>query len=106
MLADKHDQGKPRLELLPPHAVVELGYVLKFGAEKYGEFNYLKGTGWSRFAGAALRHIYAWIRGEDNDPESGLPHLAHAAVSCMMIIEYQRRGIAKDDRFKQGDSNE
>lgn len=99
MGADKHDLGKSRLELVPPHALEEVGHVLKFGADKYGTYNYLKGTHWTRFAGAILRHTYAWLRGEDKDPESGLSHLAHAATSCLMLLEYQKCSIGEDDRF-------
>lgn len=101
MNGTKNDQGKSRLELLPPHAVEELGHVLKFGAEKYGEYNYLGGLKWTRFAGAILRHTYAWLRGEDNDPESGFSHLAHAAVSAMMILEFMKRGKGEDDRYRE-----
>lgn len=32
---------------------------------------------------AYQRHILAWLDGEDNDPATGLPHLAHAAFLSM-----------------------
>lgn len=31
----KYDDGKPRLDLVPPEAVMALGRVLTYGAEKY-----------------------------------------------------------------------
>lgn len=100
MTGIKNDQAKSRLDLVPSYAIEEVGNVLRFGAEKYGEYNYLGGMAWTRLAGAALRHIYKWLRGEDIDNESGLPHLAHAAANCMMLIEYSMRSIGEDNRYK------
>ena len=45
-----------------------------------------------------LRHILAWKRGETNDPESGLPHLAHAGWNCIALMHYGRYGLGEDDR--------
>lgn len=96
----KNDQEKSRLDLIPAFAIEEVGYVLAHGATKYGEHNYLGGMKWLRLSGAILRHTYAWIRGEDLDPESGLSHLAHAAAGCLMLLEYKKRGLGEDNRFK------
>lgn len=100
MTGIKYDDGKSALELIPPKAEVEIGNVMGYGADKYGEYNYLQGMEWTRMVGAAKRHINSWLDGEDNDPESGLHHLAHAAISCMMALEYQFRKVGTDDRFK------
>lgn len=96
----KHDQGKPRLDLLPPRAVEIVGAVLAYGAEKYAPNNWAKGADWSRYTGAALRHVFAHLRGEDNDPETGLPHLAHATCCLLFLLEYQAAGLGTDDRCK------
>jgi hypothetical protein len=48
--------------------------------------------------GCILRHIWKWFRGEVNDDESGLHHLAHAAWNCITLMEYERCGIGTDDR--------
>ena len=32
-----------------------------------------------------MRHISAWLGNETNDPDSGLPHLAHA-VCCLLYL--------------------
>jgi hypothetical protein len=105
MTGTKHDSGKPRLELLPPHAIVALAEVMTKGAEKYGAHNYLGGMDHGRLIGAALRHIYAYLRGEDLD-ELGTLHLSNAAVDLMMVIEYRSRGIGKDDRYKGSDQHD
>lgn len=101
MEGKKNDQGKNRLELLPVLALEGLARVLTFGAQKYDDWNWAKGMKWSRLQGAALRHIFAFIRGENDDPESGLPHLDHAQCCISFLSQYQKAGLGTDDRFKQ-----
>jgi hypothetical protein len=95
----KHDESKSRLDLVPPLALEAVGHVLGYGATKYDAHNWMKGMAWGRMLGAGLRHTFAFIRGQNRDPESGLPHLAHAACCLLMALEYYIRGIGKDDRF-------
>lgn len=99
--AMKLDQEKPRFELLSSHALEGTARVLTFGAEKYEAHNWRKGFAWSRILGSALRHLFAWARGEDLDPESGLPHLDHAACCVMFLQEYARTGAGTDDRHRR-----
>lgn len=61
----KNDQGKPRLELIPPFALEEVANVMEFGAEKHGLYSYLAGFSWCEMIGGILRHVYKFIRGED-----------------------------------------
>ncbi len=98
--ATKHDQGKPRMELLPPEALEEIAKVLTFGSKKYDAHNWRKGFEYSRLLGAALRHITAYNGGEDKDPESGLSHLSHASCCLMFLITQEVNGTGTDDRFK------
>jgi hypothetical protein len=97
----KADGEKLPLHLLPPRALEQVGRVLAFGAAKYGPDNWRRppGLARSRYYAATLRHLLAWWRGEDTDPESGLPHLAHAACSVLFLVE-QSDGSApgEDDR--------
>lgn len=84
----KHDQGKPRYDLLPAIAVDELAKVLKFGAEKYGPNSWQDvEDGLDRYRAALLRHTFAIQRGELIDDESGLPHAAHAMCCAAFIVE-------------------
>ena len=95
------DAGKPRLDLLDPYAMEQMGHVLAFGAGKYGDpFNYTRGIAYLRLTGSALRHIFAFIRGEDTDPESGYPHLAHGMCCLMMLLSMTQRHPELDDRCK------
>ena len=96
--AVKHDGAKIRPELVDPAFILGVAAVSTMGARKYAAGNWLGGMDWSRFYGAALRHLLAWYAGQDTDPESGLPHLHHAAWSLMALAAYQRQGLGGDDR--------
>lgn len=94
----KFDSEKPRMELLPPEALEEVAKVLTFGAKKYEDHNWRKGFSWSRLYGAALRHIFSHMSGENLDPESGESHLSHAAACILFLITHEKKGLGKDDR--------
>lgn len=73
--------------------------VLMFGAKKYADRNWEKGIKFSRLFASAKRHLIANARGEKLDPESGLPHIAHAACNIVMISAFVARGRTDlDDR--------
>lgn len=94
----KFDGSKRRYDLIPYDALEEIIKALEFGAEKYGDDNYLHGTKWTRYWSASMRHLTAWIRGETIDPESGLSHLAHTEACVLFLLTYERRNIGEDDR--------
>jgi hypothetical protein len=101
----KHDQDKPRMDLLDGHAIEQLALVLGFGAQKYAAHNWRKGLTKSRLVGAALRHLFAYLRGEDIDAETGLSHAAHAMCCCMFILGLEHRKDL-DDRYSESAAKE
>lgn len=87
-LGIKHDSGKTQYHLMPVAALEQINRVLMHGAKKYGDGNWRNvENAQQRYYNAAMRHMQAWLDNEDMDPESGLPHLAHAACSLLFIIE-------------------
>lgn len=83
----KSDQGKLMLELVPASAVMSLGKVLTFGANKY------KPEGWrdvdpGRYIGALLRHLYAHLGGEIYDEDSGFMHIEHVLCNAAFLNEF------------------
>jgi hypothetical protein len=98
--AVKNDAGKLPWHLLPSDAIDGVLEVLQYGAAKYGERNWERGMEWSRPFSALMRHMWAWWRGETYDPESGKPHLAHAACCVLFLVAYERRGVGVDNRVK------
>lgn len=95
----KHDQGKPRLGLVFngfSKALVEVGKVGTFGAEKYTP------NGWvtvpnahERYTDAMYRHLMAEHSGELLDKESGLLHASHAAWNALALLELLLRETDK-----------
>lgn len=98
-VARKYDSSKVQLELLSVPAMMAIGEVMTFGARKYEAHNWRKGFQWSRLLGAALRHLMAYMAGEDKDPESGLSHLAHAGCCVMFLLEHEICKLGRDDRY-------
>lgn len=96
----KDDQGKIRMELIPPELMIAVGDILTSGAIKYADRNWEHGMDWSRVYGAMLRHQNAWWGGEDTDPESGRSHLWHVACCAAFLLTYEMRGVGRDDRWK------
>ena len=99
----KNDTGKARMDLIPPEAIQALADVLTMGAAKYADRNWEKGFAWGRSIAALLRHLWAWIGGEDTDPESGLSHMAHVLSNAAFLCTFEARRIGTDDRPKRGD---
>lgn len=94
----KYDGGKPRMDLLVPEAEIQTAKVFGFGSQKYGDYNWQAGIRTTRLQGALRRHLAAWAAGEDLDPESGLPHLAHASCNIQMLIWMCKHRPELDDR--------
>jgi len=96
----KYDDGKPMMDLLSPIALTEIAKVMTLGANKYGKHNWRSGLSWCRVLAALLRHVLAFLGGEDKDPETGLSHLAHAGCCIMFLLDYEVTHKDCDDRFK------
>lgn len=101
----KADSGKPPISLLDRDFIEGTAQVMAFGAEKYGRHNWCGGIAHSRLVDAAMRHLIAYAGGEDLDPESGLPHIDHAAASINMLRGNQRLHPELDDRYKEERAN-
>lgn len=95
------DDGKPAVNLLVAEFMEDVGYVMGFGAKKYAPNNYKNGIEHSRLLGSVLRHLFAYMRCEDLDPESKLPHLAHAGASLQMLYWMTKRRPDLDDRWRK-----
>lgn len=87
----KYDSEKPDYSLLPPNALEETVKVLTFGAKKYSPGNWKKlNSASARYFAAAQRHMWALQKDEENDPESGYHHAAHAACCLLFILEIDK----------------
>ncbi|MBV6514176.1 MAG: hypothetical protein FMNOHCHN_03766 [Ignavibacteriaceae bacterium] len=101
-MAIKHDSGKPDLALIPKEALIHEAYAYMDGLKKYGRYEYRQNGGleYSRLTSAVMRHILAWLHGEEYAPDSGVHHLGHARAGLGMLLDYLENGIGIDDRRK------
>lgn len=97
----KYDQDKLPMDLLDPDALAGLAAVLQFGAKKYAAHNWRGGISYSRLLAALLRHSFAILRGEYNDPESGLPHVDHLGCCWMFLSHMMKNRPDLDDLYKK-----
>lgn len=97
----RFNDGKPAMELIPLCTLEGEARVWAYGAKKYAAWNWAKGMPWSVPLGCLLRHLSAFQRGEDIDPESGLPHLDHIACNVRMLKLFSLNYPEGDDRPKQ-----
>lgn len=97
----KADQGKEQWNLLPIQYLRGAVRVLMKGAAKYSPHNWRKGMPWSQPYNAAVRHLDAWMAGQDCDPETGEHHLDHAMCCILFARAYTLERPELDDRFKR-----
>jgi 5'(3')-deoxyribonucleotidase len=96
----RFDQGKLRFDLVNPEAHEGMVGVLTMGADKYGDRNWEKGMAWSKCLASLKRHLSAFERGEDYDPESGKLHVDHIQCNAHFLSAYYRIFPQGDDRYK------
>lgn len=94
----RYNGGKPDMSLIPLVTLEDEARVWEYGKRKYAAWNWAKGMPWSAVFASLQRHLGAWQAGEENDPESGLPHLAHAACNLRMLTLYSTTYKEGDDR--------
>jgi len=92
---------KMPLETIPLHLLEDCARVFdgvtKREVKPYPMWNWAKGMPWSVPYACMLRHLAAWYRGEDNDPETGINHLGHVMCNLLMLTHYK-------DAFPEGDN--
>ena len=95
--------GKIPLHLWPATATAMGAIGLLDGRFKYGNANWREaGVRASVYVSACQRHLAAWFEGEDTDPDSQLPHLAHALACLAILVDAQAAGKLTDDRQYPG----
>lgn len=80
------------------HALELVAEVGTHGAAKYSRGGWVAvDAGQQRYLDAAMRHLLKLGKGEANDADSGLPHLAHIAWNFLAMLDLQQRSAAHGD---------
>lgn len=81
---------KTQLSLLPARGILACGDVMTKAntPDKHGDEKWKRMTS-TEHVDAALRHLYAWLGGEQRDPELETSHLANAATRLLMSVEQE-----------------
>lgn len=86
------------LHLWPETATIMGCLGMLDGALKYGRSNFRHaGVKLSVYIDACKRHLNKRFEGEIIDPDSGLPHMAHAIACLAIIIDAEAAGMLTDD---------
>ena len=93
-----YSTGKLGIGQIPEEILALVGLVYSYGEVKYDRDNWKNGTDWHEFYESTRRHMLSWWLHEDDDPESGLPHLAHAIWNLITLAYYEVYGLGTDDR--------
>ncbi len=96
----KFDQKKPRYWAVIrgfANAMKVVGDIGDHGGKKYA-FDNWEQVDRSRYEDAMMGHLLAHMSGEEMDPDSGYPHLGHAAWNILAILEKHERQKTTDTR--------
>lgn len=85
----KADAGKPRPTLVPPSLIRAVTAIREYGCQKYHDPENWRKVEPQRYQDALYRHWLAYLEGEVDDPESGLPHIWHCACNIAFLIEME-----------------
>jgi len=94
----RYNQGKPQWSLVDFESLEGLVQVLEYGAQKYARDNWKKGMPVTQVSESLMRHLFAFLRGEDIDPESGCRHISHVMCNTMFLEYILREKPHYDDR--------
>jgi hypothetical protein len=94
----RYNQGKLKWSLVDFKSLEGLVEVLEYGANKYAPDNWKKGMPVKEVAESLMRHLFAFLDGEDVDPESGCRHISHVMCNAMFIEFILREKAHYDNR--------
>lgn len=94
----RYNEGKLKWSLIDWKSLEPMVRVLEVGAEKYTPYNWQKGMPVTQISESLLRHMFAFLDGENTDAESKIEHLGHVMSNAMFLIYIMREKPNYDDR--------
>ncbi|MEO9257050.1 MAG: dATP/dGTP diphosphohydrolase domain-containing protein, partial [Crocinitomicaceae bacterium] len=95
----RYNSNKLRWSLVDFDALEDMVKVLDFGSKKYADNNWKKGLKTTEIFESIMRHLSAYMRGEEFDLESGLPHTGHILCNAMFLSYMEKYKKDFDTRF-------
>lgn len=98
-------QLKPAPGAVPPVAILHEAMAMADGAAKYGPYNWRQHPVRATiYIDACMRHLFAWLDGEEEARDSGHHHLGHARACLGILLDARETGNLVDDRPEPGPS--
>ena len=94
----RYNQDKLQWSLVDFNSLEGMVRVLEYGADKYARDNWKKGMPVTKISESLMRHLFAFLGGEDIDPESGCRHISHVLCNAMFIEYIIKEKSNYDDR--------
>jgi hypothetical protein len=94
----RYNQGKLEWSLVDFDSLEGLVRVLEYGKDKYARDNWKLGMPVTQVTESLMRHLFAFAKGEDVDPESGCRHISHVLCNAMFLEYILREKQHYDDR--------
>ena len=94
---------KVSISKIPPAVLFEIANALLGGGLKYSAYNWrAEGARATVYYDAVMRHLMAWLEGEDIDPDSGMSHVTQAISGLIVLRDSMIQGNWVDDRPPAG----
>lgn len=96
----RYNTGKRKWSLVDYKALEPMVEVLEYGSNKYAPHNWRLGHNYTELTESLMRHLFAFLSGEDKDPESKLDHVGHIMCNAMFLSYATQNHPEMDDRYK------
>jgi hypothetical protein len=96
----RYNEGKLQWSMIDFKSLEGMVRVLEMGAKKYSKDNWKLGMPVTQVCESLMRHLFAYMSGEDTDPESGESHMSHVLVNAMFVEYIMKERSEFDDRKK------
>lgn len=94
---------KAPLRYVPPALMIAASGPMEDGAIKYGPFNWREyPVEVVTYVEAAIRHLLAFLDGQDRAEDSGHYHIDHAIAGLGIVVDSRELGTLIDNRFTAG----
>ena len=100
---DRFGSAKVPLHLVPPTSIIIQAICMDDGNIKYGPYNTrVEPIQCLGYLSAAMRHIQAFLDGQEYDSVTGKPHLGYAQATVGLVLDAWFNGTLIDNRPVQG----